>query len=243
MSPRCAECDNDASGMRAKQNCPPLSFPHRTPTNSTMPPHASENANHHHHHHRFDFWKPDLLCSNPRLQKTDLPRNTPLEHFRVALAVPQKSSLLARPKVRRNVTFCEEVEVFTIPNKDDLPKEDLFTSREEMTNIHREAWGYVDLMNAGIYYEDQQYFSKRGLDDLTDENIERRKVIRERGYKIIFGVQAFGQHKVDVAKVMASLYQKETVQSQLDAYAVGQRDAVAAGIATLRHIPSFERRA
>ena len=35
MSPRYVECDNDASGMRAKQNCSSLSFPHRTPINST----------------------------------------------------------------------------------------------------------------------------------------------------------------------------------------------------------------
>jgi hypothetical protein len=141
-------------------------------------------------------------------------------------------------KERRNVTFFHEVKIFEIPNARDLPKKNVYMSREEMSSIHQECWEIVDLMNLGIDYEEQEGFSKRGLVDLKDEAVEQRRRLREQGYKVVFGVQAFqagGRAKLgecmDVHQVLADLYHKSAVQAQNEAYRVAFHDAIAAGTA------------
>jgi hypothetical protein len=109
-------------------------------------------------------------------------------------------------------------------------------SKEEMTKIHEECWRLVDLMNNGIEYEDQDGFSKRGLVDLKNENVERRRRMRDQAYRIVFGVQKFhsGGHGraecMDITEVTANLYHKAAAQAQEEAYEAAWYDAVAARI-------------
>jgi hypothetical protein len=150
-----------------------------------------------------------------------------------------------RNKPKYNVKFFPEVEIYTIPNISDLTRKEistLYLSREEMTNIHREAWKMVDLMNLGIEYEDvdgddeeeQMGFSKRGLVDLKDAAVERRRRMRENAYKVVFGVQAFHNRRqpiecMDGDAVMADLYNKASTPARDEAYRVARADAADAG--------------
>ena len=89
-------------------------------------------------------------------------------------------------------------------------------------------------MNNGIEYEDQVGFSKRGLVDLKDDSVERRRKMRDQAYRIVFGVQKFhagkrrSQDCFDVTEVMASLYSKAASQAQEDAWEAAWFDAIAA---------------
>lgn len=154
---------------------------------------------------------------------------------------------------RRSVQFHEEVEIFEIPHVNDVPKsqlKDMHITKEEMAAIHTEAWEIVELMNLGIEYVEQDSFSKRGLVDLKDESVDRRKRIREQAYKIVFGIQAFGlqavrEDKVNGGKpksmasdgnnglgysqqVMAMLYSQVSEMAQDVAHRVAMYDALAA---------------
>eukprot|EP00535_Pseudo-nitzschia_heimii_P009132 CAMPEP_0197192046 /NCGR_PEP_ID=MMETSP1423-20130617/24442_1 /TAXON_ID=476441 /ORGANISM="Pseudo-nitzschia heimii, Strain UNC1101" /LENGTH=133 /DNA_ID=CAMNT_0042644857 /DNA_START=320 /DNA_END=721 /DNA_ORIENTATION=+ len=109
---------------------------------------------------------------------------------------------------------------------------DLYLSREEMSAYHMECWRLVDLMNHGIEYEDHEGFSKRGLIDLKDDSIERRKKMRDQTYQIVFGVQQFhAKHKraptcMDVDEITASLYHKAAAQAREEAIEAAWFDAV-----------------
>ena len=98
---------------------------------------------------------------------------------------------------------------------------------------HEECWRLVDLMNSGIEYEDHEGFSKRGLIDLKDDSVDRRKKMRDQTYQIVFGVQQF--HKtnrraptcMDVNEITASLYHKAAAQAREEAVEAAWFDAVA----------------
>lgn len=103
-----------------------------------------------------------------------------------------------------------------------------------MGRIHEECWKLVDLMNSGIEYEDQEGFSKRGLVDLKDDSVERRRKMRDQAYRIVFGVQKFhSNHRrptecMDVTEITANLYQKAASRAQEEAYEAAWFDAIAA---------------
>jgi hypothetical protein len=144
---------------------------------------------------------------------------------------------LKTTKGYRHVTFAPKDQVFEIPSVNDLSTEEfraVYLSRQEMGKIHEECWRLVDLMNNGIEYEDQEGFSKRGLVDLKDESVERRRKMRDQAYRIVFGVQKFHAARrrspncLDVTEVMASLYSKATIRAQEDAREAAWFDAIAA---------------
>lgn len=123
-----------------------------------------------------------------------------------------------------------------IPNLSEYTVEeikDLYLSRNEMNESHEECWRLVDLMNSGIEYEDHEGFSKRGLIDLKDDSVERRKKMRDQTYQIVFGVQQFhANHKraptcMDVNEITASLYHKAAAQAREEAIETAWFDAVA----------------
>eukprot|EP00934_Nitzschia_sp_Nitz4_P002338 Nitzschia sp. Nitz4//scaffold93_size78505//14768//15526//NITZ4_005413-RA/size78505-processed-gene-0.28-mRNA-1//-1//CDS//3329560267//2338//frame0 len=98
-------------------------------------------------------------------------------------------------KPRRHIQFDPDFEVYEIPHFNDLPPsqlEQMHLTRDEMAVIHAEAWETVELMNLGIEYAESDAFSKRGLVDLKDDSVERRRRVREQAYKVVFGVQAYG---------------------------------------------------
>jgi hypothetical protein len=186
-----------------------------------MPPHSDYTSS----GSIFESWlsnRSNLLCSSSVLEGTQL-------HCRGPKVL----------KERRNVTFFPEVEIYEIPNAKDLPKQDIhamYLSRDEMSSIHQEAWEIVDLMNLGIEYDEEENFSKRGLIDLKEESVERRRRFREQAYRVVFGVQSFhaGKKKVncmDAADLLAELYRKSAIQSQKDAYKTALYDAIAVGTA------------
>jgi len=106
-------------------------------------------------------------------------------------------------------------------------------SRDEMNQSHDDCWRLVDLMNSGIEYEDHEQFSKRGLVDLTDESVERRRKMRDQCYKIVLGVQQFHSNNrtapacMDVDEITAGLYHKAAAQAREEAYEAAWYDAVA----------------
>ena len=151
-------------------------------------------------------------------------------------------------KPKYNVKFFPEVVIYTIPNVSVLSQEEfssMYLSRAEMTNIHRDAWKMVDLMNLGIEYEDvnpeddqerQGGFSKRGLEDLKTTNVDRRRKMRENAYKVVFGVQAFhnGRQPIDEMgdngdEILGDLYRRVAAPARADAHRVALADAKAAG--------------
>ena len=67
----------------------------------------------------------------------------------------------------------------------------MYMAKEEMAKIHADAWEMVELMNLGIEYAEGDDFSKRGLVDLKDDSIEKRRRMREKAYSVVFGAQAF----------------------------------------------------
>jgi hypothetical protein len=147
--------------------------------------------------------------------------------------------LCSKQKIRRNVNF-SNVEVFEIPNRQDFSKEsirDMYLTRAEIGGIHSKCWEIVDMMNMGLECNERPDFSKRGLTDLKDTSIQRRKRIRERAYKVVFSVQDFTSKKsmscIDPSELLADLYRKSATQAKKDAYMSGIRDAVAAGMVTI----------
>lgn len=154
-----------------------------------------------------------------------------------------------KPPLR--VQFVEEVDILEIPNIRELPKShlaEIYMTKEEMSKIHGEAWEIVELMNLGIEYDEQDSFSKRGLVDLKDDCIERRKRMRERAYKVVFGAQAFRmqrlqemngsspysspvhfpEHSLASTQIMADLYHQVSAPAQGVARQVAMWDAMAA---------------
>jgi hypothetical protein len=135
------------------------------------------------------------------------------------------------------VSFTPQNQVYRIPSVRDLSPEEfkaLYLSKEEMGKIHEECWKLVDLMNSGIEYEDQEGFSKRGLVDLKDDSVERRRKMRDQAYRIVFGVQKFHSNNrrptecMDVTEITANLYQKAAARAQEEAYEAAWFDAIAA---------------
>jgi hypothetical protein len=223
-----------------------------------MPPHSNEESCNS-YGALFGSWLPDkdiVLCASATTVETAASSNNNDEESKYekalekAFAKLQEDQVLRKykkkNKVKYNVKFFPEVEIYTIPNVSDLTRKEfrtMYLSREEMTNIHREAWKMVDLMNLGIEYEDvdnddyeQQImgFSKRGLVDLKDTAVERRRRMRENAYKVVFGVQAFhtGRQPIecmDGDAVMSDLYHKAATPAREEAYRVAQMDAAEAG--------------
>lgn len=160
--------------------------------------------------------------------------------------IPALSSFAKKRMARRKkVTFLPHDQVHEIPNFSELSEEEfraVYMTREEMGAIHDECWRLVDLMNQGVEWEDTPGFSKRGLVDLKDESVERRRRMRDQAYKIVFGVQKFhggsiaktggGIHRptdcVDVIDVTATLYSKAASRAQDEAYESAWFDALAA---------------
>jgi hypothetical protein len=193
--------------------------------------------------------KRDLLCSPtiaPRLpshQSLAIPQCQklpdlnvqqcgPVHNFNPKIHVPSKTTT----KANRHVSFAPKDKIYEIPSIRDLSSAEfraIYMSRQEMGKIHEECWRLVDLMNNGIEYEDQAGFSKRGLVDLKDDSVERRRKMRDQAYRIVFGVQKFHagtrrpQDCFDVTEVMASLYSKAATQAQEDAQEAAWFDAIA----------------
>jgi hypothetical protein len=151
---------------------------------------------------------------------------------------PSNVTLLAFSKKRR-VSFVspKENQTIIIPSYKDLSDDEykaVYMSKEEMGKIHEECWRLVDLMNSGIEYEDQAGFSKRGLVDLKNDNVERRRRMRDQAYRIVFGIQKFHADSrrrtecMDITEVTANLYQKAAARSQEEAYESAWFDAIAA---------------
>lgn len=149
------------------------------------------------------------------------------------------------PRSPRNVSFETEVEIYEIPSVKEFPKSqlaDMYMTKEEMAAIHAEAWEIVELMNLGIEYAEGNSFSKRGLVDLVEDNVERRKRTREHAYKVVFGMQSMhGGGRNNNARrspdnkpsyspqIMADLYQQVSIHSKNLAHRAALYDAVAAG--------------
>jgi hypothetical protein len=151
----------------------------------------------------------------------------------------QTQPAVVKRECRRNVSFILHDRVREIPNvKDYSPEEisDLYMSRNEMNDIHEECWGLVDLMNSGIEYEDHDGFSKRGLVDLRDDSVERRRKMRDQAYQIVLGIQQFhadnrkAPNCMDMTEVTAGLYHKAAAQASEEAYEAAWFDAVAVRI-------------
>lgn len=147
------------------------------------------------------------------------------------------STLPFRKKERKRVSFMPKNQFIQIPSIRDLSRDEikaLYLSKEEMSKIHEECWKLVDLMNSGIEYEDQEGFSKRGLVDLKDDSVERRRRMRDQAYRIVFGVQKFHSNSrrptecMDVTEITANLYQKAAARAQEEAYEAAWFDAIAA---------------
>jgi hypothetical protein len=158
-------------------------------------------------------------------------------------------SSLAKKQIakQRRVSFTAQDQIFEIPRFTDLTPEEfkaVYMTREEMSAIHDECWRLVDLMNQGVEWEDTPGFSKRGLVDLKDVSVERRRAMRDQAYKIVFGVQKFhggsiaskggGIRRptdcVDVIEVTATLYSKAAARAQDEAYESAWYDAIAARV-------------
>eukprot|EP00531_Pseudo-nitzschia_arenysensis_P011116 CAMPEP_0116145136 /NCGR_PEP_ID=MMETSP0329-20121206/16412_1 /TAXON_ID=697910 /ORGANISM="Pseudo-nitzschia arenysensis, Strain B593" /LENGTH=223 /DNA_ID=CAMNT_0003640681 /DNA_START=25 /DNA_END=696 /DNA_ORIENTATION=+ len=206
----CSGGGSVASGDHQQYRCYPT-------VAQSMPTCAQENI--------AGFHKRNFQSSNmPSVPK--MPSCTPDDQY---------SSRKKKSRSRR-VSFIYQVSVREIPSlRDYSAKElsDLYMSREEMSDSHLEAWRLVDLMNSGIEYEDHDGFSKRGLIDLKDDSVDRRKKIRDQTYQIVFGVQQFHSSNrrppacMDVDEITASLYHKAAAQATEEAIEAAWFDAVA----------------
>lgn len=199
-----------------------------------MPPHSDTNNNE--YGNILESWlgnRGDILCTNMTLEKAQCRPQVP---------APSTRRHSAPPKA---VSFYPEVEIFEIPSVKDFSRRDvkaLYMSRDEMASIHQECWEIVDLMNLGIEYAEERDFSKRGLVDLKDDCVERRRRLREEAYRIVFGVQAFNQSRkitgeplIDVTDLLAELYHKSALPSQREAYRTARFDSIAAGTAWIHN--------
>lgn len=147
----------------------------------------------------------------------------------------------AQPEhIKRNVTISEEVQIFEIPHVSTFSKEcirDCYFSRAEIGSIHQQAWEVVDHMNLGVEFREGPDFSKRGLVDLKDTLMQRRKRMRTNAYQVVFGVQSFAAGKtsiecMDPVEVLADMYRSAASPAKEEAYMTGIRDAIAAGMAS-----------
>ena len=130
------------------------------------------------------------------------------------------------------------VEIPSIRDMTQLEFSATYMTKEEMGRIHEECWRLVDLMNSGIDYEDGIGFSKRGLVDLKEDSVERRRQMRDQAYRIVFGVQKFHSNNrrlrpttdctLDITDITANLYHKAAARSQEEAYEAAWFDAIAA---------------
>jgi hypothetical protein len=216
-----------------------------------MPPHSENTAGTtapSNYEEIFGSWlgsKTDILsCTNPNaaLFPLETTQRFQCNQLQGSITTINKctmipSSLPCQKKERKRVSFLPRHQIIPIPGIRDLSPEEfkaLYLSKEEMGKIHEECWKLVDLMNSGIEYEDQEGFSKRGLVDLKDESVERRRRMRDQAYRIVFGVQKFHSSNrrptecMDVTEITANLYQKAAARAQQDAYEAAWFDAVAA---------------
>ena len=106
-----------------------------------------------------------------------------------------------------------------------------------MNRMHDQCWRIVDLMNCGLEYDDHKGFSKRGLLDLKDDSVHRRRKMRDQAYNIVLGVQKFNANQnrkapacMDVAEITAGLYHKAAAQARKEAFEAAWFDAVAVRI-------------
>jgi hypothetical protein len=172
-----------------------------------------------------DFQNQNYLSKNlPNVP--NFPSCTPEKQY----LTPKKS------KKSRRVSFIMQEFVREIPSlREYTAKEigNLYLSRNEMNASHEECWRLVDLMNSGIEYEDHEGFSKRGLIDLKDDSVDRRKKMRDQTYQIVFGVQQFHKSNgrapvcMDVNEITSSLYHKAAAQAREEAIEAAWFDAVA----------------
>jgi hypothetical protein len=189
--------------------------------------------------------KSDILsCTNPNVAFLPVENTQRFQcnQFQGSITTINKctiypSSLPFQKKERKRVSFRTQHQVIPIPSVRALSPDEfkaLYLSKEEMSKIHEECWKLVDLMNSGIEYEDQEGFSKRGLVDLKDESVERRRKMRDQAYRIVFGVQKFHSSSrrptecLDVTDITANLYQKASARAQQEAYEAAWFDAIAA---------------
>lgn len=147
--------------------------------------------------------------------------------------------LCSKRKVQRRVTISENLQVKEIPNRQQMAREsirDMYLSRKEISSLHAECWEIVDMLNLGLECSDRHTYSTRGLVELQDSALQRRKEIREKAYRVVFAMQSYIAKKknlgcnMDPSAVMADLYSKSAAQAKKDAYMSGIRDAIAAGM-------------
>mmetsp|Transcript_3701 Transcript_3701/g.10494 ORF Transcript_3701/g.10494 Transcript_3701/m.10494 type:complete len:249 (-) Transcript_3701:1759-2505(-) len=208
--------------------CPQYQYPcqqykcYQYPTAPSMPSCAKEN--------NVDLRSIDFQCKGLQGMTTLAPKIPPCSQ------TPQNMPSMTQEKVQgRRVTFLEQDHIEKIPHLSDYTREELgelYLTRDEMNRSHEECWRLVDLMNSGIEYEDHEQFSKRGLIDLKDDSVERRRKIRDHTYQIVLGVQSFHASKsapscMDIVEITAGLYRKAAEQAREEALEAAWFDAVA----------------
>jgi hypothetical protein len=179
-----------------------------------MPPHSDfENV-------LVSFIRGDLLCTHMPMEMNDF---------------TQKAFSRIEYKGRRSVKFLPDPEVFEIPHVNDFTDEEInriYYSRDELDEIQHDVWDLVDMLNLGINYADKNDFTKRGLVDLKDDHVRRRRRIRRKAYNIVFRFQRYehfgGLQCVQASEVMAQLYQECTAKSLREARILARKDEIAA---------------
>jgi hypothetical protein len=162
----------------------------------------------------------DMLCTHISLDMDDF---------------TEKAFSRIEYKGRRSVTFLPDPEVIEIPHVNDFTDEEIdqmYYSRNELEAILDDVWDLVDMLNLGIEYTDKNDFTKRGLVDLKDEHVRRRRRMRRKAYNIVFRSQRcehFGNFQcVQPAEAMAHLYQECTAKSLRQARSLARKDEIAA---------------
>jgi hypothetical protein len=147
----------------------------------------------------------------------------------------QKAFSRIECKGRRSVKFLPDPEVFEIPHVNDFTDEEIdqmYYSRDELDEIQDDVWDLVDMLNLGIEHTGKNDFTKRGLVDLKDEHVRRRRRMRRKAYNIVFRLQeykAFGDLQcVQASEVMAELCQECTAKSLREARILARKDEIAA---------------
>ena len=137
---------------------------------------------------------------------------------------------------KRTVRFFSTVQIVYIPSRNDFTKDELkafYITKEEMNEIHLAAWRIVEAMNSGVDYEERDDFSKRGLVDLVEDNVQRRRRNRHQAYRTVFGLQEFQSEFnqmrcIESKEVMAQLYHDCTATARRTAYLLAIQDALVA---------------
>jgi hypothetical protein len=148
----------------------------------------------------------------------------------------QKAFSRIECKGRRSVKFLPDPEVFEIPHVNDFTDEEIdqmYYSRDELDEIQDDVWELVDMLNLGMKHDtDKNNFTKRGLVDLKDKHVRRRRRMRRKAYNIVFRFQeykTFGYLQcVQASEVMAELCQECTAKSLREARTLGWKDEIAA---------------